>query len=201
LKQPLRLERLTENNFETFSSFLNCEDSGCYCSFWHQKISSMEEWEKRKGSEPEKNKTCMLDKVRSRFHLGVLVYRAEELVAWVSIGPLPEFFWAWRRTAQIGDAAKSIAGIVCITRKTEIRDTLPESEILDALKEYSRQQGWSAMEGYPFDQAAIDQHGEGITWAGFPADFERAGFQKTDSHWLSSKDYPRAVYRFDLMAD
>ena len=102
MSDQLELKPLTEENFEEFASFLNCEDSGCYCSFWHQKFTSMEEWDKRKAKAPELNKSCMLDRVRSKFHLGSLVYRGKNLVAWVSVGPLIDFYWTWRRVAQLG---------------------------------------------------------------------------------------------------
>ena len=198
MDQAIRLERLTEKNFEDFSSFLNCQDSGCYCSFWYQKWSSMEEWDQRKASSPELNKSCMLDKVRSKFHIGVLAYQGDQLVAWISVGPVPEFYWAWRRSGQLGDAAKLTACIPCITRKTSVRDHLPESVLLEALKEYGRAQGWTNIEGYPFDRSAIEQHGKAVTWPGFPEDFERAGFQRVDAHWLSSPAASRSIYRFDL---
>lgn len=198
MKKIIRFERLSENNFELFSQFLNCQDSGCYCSFWYQKWSSMEEWEKRKSESPELNKACMLDKVRSKFHLGVLAFQGEEPVAWISIGPVHEFFWAWRRVGQLGAEAKNIACIPCITRKTSVRGTLPESELLIPLKEYAKNQGWKAMEGYPFDRVAIDQHGEAITWAGYPEDFDKAGFKRIEDHWLSSKEAPRSIYRVDF---
>lgn len=157
MNRHLRLERLTETNFEEFSKFLNCQDSGCYCSFWHQKFTSMTEWDQRKAEAPELNKSCMLDRVRSRFHVGVLAYQGEQLVAWISVGPLPDFYWAWRRVGKLGGDAKTVAGILCITRKTEVRDTLPESELLEALKGYGKSQGWTTIEGYPFDRSAIDK--------------------------------------------
>ncbi len=59
MNSGIRFERLTESNFETFANFINCEDGGCYCSFWHQKFGSMHEWDKRKAEEPDKNKSCM----------------------------------------------------------------------------------------------------------------------------------------------
>jgi hypothetical protein len=55
----IRLVRLTEENFETFASFINCEDGGCYC------FSSMDEWDQRKSTEPEKNKACLLERLRA----------------------------------------------------------------------------------------------------------------------------------------
>ncbi len=194
----IRLERLTEQNFEKFSSFLNCHDSGCYCFFWHQKFSSMEEWDKRKAESPELNKSCMLDKVRAKFHLGVLAYKGDELVAWISVGPVIDFYWAWRRVGSLGNAAKSAACIPCITRKKELRDSLPESELLEALKEYGSEQGWDSIEGYPFDKEAHDKHGKAVTWPGFSEDFERAGFKRAGEHWINSSEYPRSIYRFEL---
>jgi len=194
----LELRNLSEKNFEEFSTFLNCQDSGCYCSFWHQKFSSMDEWHERKKKSPELNKSCMLEKVRSKFHLGVLVYRKNELVAWISVGPFVDFYWAWKRVAQLGDAAKNIAGILCITRKTTARDSLPESELLKYLMPYAKTQGWTSVEGYPFDRAALDKHGSAVAWAGFPEDFQKAGFKRIADHWLNSGDYPRSIYEMQL---
>ena len=194
----LRLEPLSEDNFEAFSSLINCEDAGCYCSFWHQKWSSMEEWDKRKAEAPDKNKACMLEKVRSRFHLGVLVYRGNEIVAWMSVGPMPEFYWAWKRAGQVGDSAKTVAVIPCITRKTEYRDEVSEASILHELRTYGKQQGWSAIEGYPFDRETIDRLGDAATWPGFPEDFVEAGFKRVCDHWLNSKEYTRSIYRMEL---
>jgi hypothetical protein len=158
----------------------------------------MEEWDKRKAEEPGKNKACMLEKVRSRFHLGVLVYRGSEIVAWVSVGPMPEFYWAWKRVGQTGDAAKTVAVIPCITRKTEFRDQVSEASILTALRSYGKQQGWSAIEGYPFDRETIDRLGDAVTWPGFPEDFAEAGFKRVGDHWLNSKEYARSIYRMEL---
>jgi len=194
----IRLERLTEDNFEIFASFINCEDGGCYCSFWHQKFSSMEEWDKRKSEEPEKNKACVLEKLRARFHLGVLAFQGDELVAWISVGPLPDFYWAWRRVGQLGDSAKTVAAIPCITRKTEVRDRVTEASLLMALRSYAKEQGWTAIEGYPFDRETIDRLGEAVTWPGFPEDFAKAGFQRIADHWLHSKEYSRSIYSLEL---
>jgi hypothetical protein len=195
---PIRLEQLNEQNFEAYSKFLNAHDSGCYCSFWHQKFSSMAEWDKRKAEEPDLNKSCMLDKIRSRFHLGVLAYKGDQIVAWVSVGPATDFYWAWRRLSALGDTAKTVAIIPCITRKKELRAELPESELLKALKDYGRTVGWSAIEGYPFDRVAHDKHGHAIAWAGFPEDFERAGYKRVGEHWLHSPEHSRSIYRFEL---
>ncbi len=158
----------------------------------------MQEWDERKAKNPELNKSCMLEKIRSKFHLGVLVYKNTELVAWVSVGPIVDFFWAWKRVGQLGDSSKGIAGILCITRKTSVRDDLPESEILKALIPYAKSLGWTSIEGYPFDRSVLDRHGNSLAWAGFPEDFENAGFHRIGDHWLSSADYSRSIYQMNF---
>lgn len=199
MSTDIRFERLTEDNFETFSNFINCEDGGCYCSFWHQKFASMEEWDKRKAKEPEKNKSCMLEKIRSRFHLGVLAFQGETLVAWLSVGPVIDFYWAWKRVGQLGDSAKTIAAIPCITRKTELRGQVTEASLLKALKSYGKEQGWTSIEGYPFDRETITRLGDAVTWPGFPEDFAEAGFKRIGDHWLNSPEYARSIYRIELV--
>lgn len=195
---PIRLEKLTEANFETFAGFINCEDGGCYCSFWHQKFASLEEWDQRKANEPEKNKACVLEKIRARFHLGVLAYQGDELVAWISVGPVTDFHWAWRRIPQIGESAKSVAAIPCITRKSDLRNRVSEASLLEALKAYGKDQGWTAIEGYPFNQETIDRLGDAVTWPGYPKDFSEAGYQRVGDHWLNSQEYGRSIYRVEL---
>ena len=158
----------------------------------------MEEWDKRKAEEPEKNKSCMLERIRSRFHVGVLVYRDADIVAWVSVGPMPDFYWAWKRVGLVGDNSKTVAIIPCITRKTEYRDKITEASILQELRAYGKEQGWTAIEGYPFDQETIDRLGKEVTWPGFPEDLVEAGFQRIGEHWLNSKEYARSIYRVEL---
>lgn len=194
----LRLEKLTEKNFEAFASMINCEDGGCYCSFWHQKISSMEEWDAKKTNTPDSNKACVLEKVRAGFHAGVLVYRNQDLVAWVSVGPLTDFYWTWRRVGQLGDASKSVAGIPCVTRSEKFRSQVCEIEILKTLTPYAKAQGWTTLEGYPFDRETIDKLGEAVTWPGFPEDFIAAGYTRVSEHWLNSPEYRRSIYRLEI---
>ena len=158
----------------------------------------MDEWEKQKSETPERNKACVLEKIRGRFHLGVLAYRDKDLVAWISVGPLTDFYWTWKRVVQVGENAKTIAAIPCITRKTEFRNVVSEASLLTALKQYGKEQDWTAIEGYPFERETIDRHGSKFTWPGFPEDFMEAGFNRVDSHWLSSTEYPRSIYRVEL---
>lgn len=195
----IKLETLSEKNFEIFAEFINSQDAGCFCSFWHQKFTSMNEWDEQKAKRPESNNACMLERVRSHFHLGVLASQGDQMVAWISVGPMIDFYWTWRTVAQIGSEAKTTAAIPCITRKTEFQDTLPESALLKPLREYGKTQGWTAIEGYPFDTETIEKVGSSITWAGIPKDFSEAGYERIADHWLSSPEYKRSIWCANLL--
>ena len=195
----IRIEKLSEKNFKDYES-LTCRQAhgGCYCSFWHQKWTSMADWEKCQKETPEKNRQLVFEKVRSGFHVGVLVYQDSDLIAWLSVGPLPEFYWTWKRVALIGEAAKDIAGITCFTITEKFRGQGLQSKILETLKSYGKEQGWKKIEGYPFDASAIEKHKQDVLWPGITKGFEQAGFSKIAPHWLSAPEWERSIYSVDV---
>jgi len=195
----IRIERLCESNFADYES-LTCRQAhgGCYCSFWHQKWASLAEWEKSQKETPERNRQMVFEKMRSGFHVGVLAYQGSDLVAWLSVGPLIDFYWTWKRTIQVGEDAKSIAGITCFTVAPQHRGKGLQAKVLEALKLYGKEQSWKAIEGYPFDESALEKHKQEVIWPGLAKGFAKAGFTRTDPHWLSSPDAERSVYRVGL---
>lgn len=133
--------------------------------------------------------------MKTGFHVGVLVYQENNLIAWVSVGPIIDTYWFWRRVAQLGDEAKTTAGITCLTIAPEHRGKGTQSEILKSLVLYGRVQGWTAIEGYPFDQTTFEQHGKAVSWPGHTAGFEDAAFSRIDKHWLSQDGWNRSIFR------
>ncbi|MCB9026011.1 MAG: hypothetical protein H6625_06820 [Bdellovibrionaceae bacterium] len=195
----IRIERLSEKNFPDYEK-LTCRQAhgGCYCSFWHQKWQSMADWEKCQKETPERNRQLMFEKMRSGFHVGVLAYQNSDLLAWISVGPLIDFYWTWKRVAQIGEDAKSIAGITCFTIASDFRGKGLQSKILESLKDYGKEQGWKAIEGYPFDPSALEKHKQDVIWPGLTKGFERAGYKRTGPHWLSNPDAERSIFTVEL---
>ena len=200
MEATITIERFSDANIEHYEQLTKQGDDGklCYCSFWHSKWSSMADYDQAKKDHPERLKACVVERMHSHFHVGVIAYADGKPCAWVSVGPLTDFYWAWRRVGQLGDAARTVAAIICITRKTEARDRVTEASLLSALVPYAKQQGWSAIEGYPFDRETLDAKGEAVTWPGFPEDFQKTGFVRSGDHWLNSPEYARSIYRFEL---
>ncbi|NUM87860.1 MAG: hypothetical protein HUU37_01525 [Bdellovibrionales bacterium] len=195
----IRIERLSEKNLPDYEKLTSCESGGgCYCSFWHQKWTSMADWEKCKKETPGVNRQIVLEKMRSGFHVGVLAYQGDSLAAWISVGPLIDFYWTWKRAIQVGEAAKSVAGILCFTVAPASRGQGLQSKILEALREYGKSQGWSAIEGYPFDDSALEKQKENAVWPGLAKGFIGAGFTRQGAHWLTGPGWERSIYRADL---
>lgn len=196
----IELRKLTLENFKDFESLTHCESGGgCYCSFWHQRWSSMEAWENCKKETPEVNRGIVYEKVRSGFHVGALAYQNESCVGWISVGPLTDFFWTLKRLGSVSDDPNKTAGIVCITIAPTHRNQRLQLKLLLALKTYGGQQGWTAIEGYPFDPHAIKKHGKEVLWPGTTQSFELAGFKRAGPHWLSQESAPRSIYRLDVL--
>lgn len=195
----IRIERLSEKNFADYEKLTSCESGGgCYCSFWHQKINSMSEWDNRKKENPSLNRQIVFDKMQTGYHVGVLVYSDAELIAWVSIGPLVDFYWSWKRVVQVGEEAKSVAGIMCFTMSPQHRGKGLQSRVLKALQEYGKEQGWTAIEAYPFDTSAIEKHKDLVVWPGISKGYIEAGFTRISSHWLSNPEAERSLFRIEL---
>lgn len=199
MSTPIAIRQLTLDNFSDYETLTSCESGGgCYCAFWHVKVSSMAEWDSRKSETPQLNRAAVYEKVRSGFHVGALAYQGDKLLAWISVGTLPEFHWTWKRVAQVGESANTVAGITCLTIAKEFRGAGLQSKILNALKSYGREKGWKAIEGYPFDASAVERHKEQVLWPGLTKGFEQADFIRSGPHWLSTPEAERSTFRFDL---
>jgi len=196
----IRIEQFSDHNIADYEKLAKFGGDGklCYCSFWHQKFSSIDEYDQMKKDNPERLKACVVDRMHSNFHVGVIAYIDDKPAAWISFGPLTDFYWSWRRVVQIGDEAKHTAGIMCFTLAPEFRGQKLQPKILDELKGYGASRGWKSIEAYPFTDAAIEKHGIALQWPGRTKGFENAGFKYLSAHWLSSPAAERSIYKFEL---
>ena len=196
----IRIEQFTDKNISDYEKLTKLGDDGklCYCSFWHAKWNSMAEYDQVKKDNPERLKACVVDRMRSQFHVGVIAYAGDKACAWVSVGPLIDFYWSWKRVSHIGEIAKTTAGIMCFTIAPEFRGQKMQSEILAALKIYGKEKGWTSIEAYPFSNEAIEKHGLALKWPGVCAGYEKAGYTKLQDHWLSSAEAQRYIYKLEL---
>jgi len=199
MNAKIELRALSHDNFADFEKLtVGGKHGGCYCAFWHQKFNSVEEWQQREREAPEKNRECMRQRVDSGFHVGVLAYESGKLAGWVSVSPVSEVYWAWRRVPALADKARSTACITCIALSPEFRGKGYQKRILKSLCEYGKKLGWEAIEGYPFDSEAVEKLGADVHWPGLIKGFSEAGFGRVAPHWLSNDQAPRSIYSIKL---
>ena len=200
MSNAISLEQFSDRNIADYEMLTGKGDDGkiCYCSFWHGKWGSIEAYDNVKRTNPEQLKACVIDRMRSNFHVGVLAYVKEKPCAWVSVGPIIDFYWAWRRVGQLGDEAKNTAGIMCFTVADEFRGQKMQVKVTEALKQYGKEKGWKRIEAYPFSYHAIQKHGKALLWPGLTENYEKSGFSKLQDHWLSSPEAERFIYKHDL---
>ncbi|USN48510.1 MAG: hypothetical protein H6626_05305 [Pseudobdellovibrionaceae bacterium] len=191
----IEIKRLDKNNFSDYETVTTLDkEKPCYCSWWHIKPESMEKYDEEKKKNPEKFRNCILSKVENGFHVGVIAYENDDPIAWISVGPIPQFFWAWKRILKLGEKAESTAGIMCFNTFPKHRGQNRTVEILKALSDYGRKLGWSGIEGYPFDKTALEKHGDAVLWPGLTEEFIDSGFERLEDHWLSTPEASRSIY-------
>jgi hypothetical protein len=203
----LQIRPLTLANFADFATLTACGDDGavCYCSFWHVKVASFAEYTAMK-EDPTQLRDMMRARVQAGFHVGALAYDVasdarETLVAWISVAPLPEQYWCWKRAAALGvERAATTAGITCLTLAAGARGQGMQRHVAVALREYGRARGWTAIEAYPFDDAAIAASTKPLAWPGFARPYVEAGYARTEAHWLSKPGSERWIHRAELSA-
>ena len=191
----IEIAPLSEENFSDYEIVTTLDkDKPCYCSWWHIKPTSMQAYDEEKKSNPTKFRECVRTKMKTGFHVGVIAYESKVPVAWISVGPIPEFYWAWKRVAALGEAAPGVAGIMCFNTFPDFRGKGRTAEILAELAVYGKSKGWVSIEGYPFDESAVKEHGMAVLWPGLTEEFKQADFVRVDSHWLSGEKAMRSIY-------
>ena len=158
----------------------------------------MADWEACQKNTPERNRQMVFEKMRSGFHVGALAFDGSTAVAWISVGPVTENFWTWKRVAALGERAADVAGITCLNIAEGHRGSGIQGKVIAALKEYGRQLAWKTIEAYPFDASAIKRHGDGVLWPGTTRAFEEAGFVRLGAHWLSQPEFERSMFGCDI---
>ena len=195
MSPEIRIERLNTKNFHDYEALTSLnKEKPCYCSWWHTNPESMEKYDQEKKENPNKFKNCVLNKVEHGFHVGVIAYENDTPIAWISVGPVNQFFWAWKRVIELKEKADKTAAIVCFNTAPSFRGKNKFAPIMEALIDYGKKQEWIAIEGYPFDESAIKKHGDAVLWPGLTLEFQKSGFKRVTDHWLSNENAERSIY-------
>jgi len=128
---------------------------------------------------------------------GLLAYRADRAVGWVSLGPREDYarLASSKILAPIDDTP--VWSIVCFVVSRKVRGQGVATALLDAAMDYARGRGATMLEAYP-----VDTSGERIAAAnayhGTLGMFERAGFTVAERRQWNKTSPVRPIVRKGL---
>ncbi len=119
--------------------------AGCWCMFWRL---SRKDWNR---SQYEPNRLAMKAIVESGEIPGIIAYRDQTPVGWVSIAPREKFFSLQRSDVLAPVDDKAVWSIVCFFIPRKMRKQGNMLPLIQAALDYARSQGARIVEAYPFD--------------------------------------------------
>ena len=128
---------------------------------------------------------------------GLLAYRDEQAVGWVSLGPREDYerLVTSRILAPVDDAP--VWSIVCFVVSRRARGQGVATELLAAAIDYGRKHGATMLEAYPVDTSDGRVPAANAFHGTLPM-FERAGFQVVERRQWNAKTPVRPIVRLAL---
>jgi GNAT superfamily N-acetyltransferase len=164
---------------------------GCWCMHY-----------RRSGSAPSLSSVAR----RSRAHRaglkalidtgrppGLVAYRGEIPVGWVSLAPREEFARLVRSPVMKPVDDKPVWSIICFVVPAEHRGQGVARALLQGAIAYAREHGATVVEAYPVDKR--DQSKDDAMWFGAKSMYDHAGFEE-----VARRKPTRPVVRLDLRA-
>lgn len=130
---------------------------------------------------------------------GLLAYRGNEAVGWISVGPRVDYHRIARSRATPPVDEERVWVIPCITVRREVRGQGVATGLIRAAVDYARKHGAPAVEAYP----RADRERVNDEWAfyGTEALFKKAGFKKVRGTLPIPKGWtPRVTMRSNEIA-
>lgn len=107
---------------------------------------------------------------------GLIAYRGDEPVGWVTLGPREQFAKLQRSPVMKPVDAQPVWSIVCFVVPPRHRHQGVASALLQAAVAYARGQGATLVEAYPVDKA--ERGADEWLWHGAMSMFDKAGFEE-----------------------
>ena len=159
---------------------------GCWCAYWRLRHVDFE------ATSAAEHKAVIRDRVHGDLPPGLLAYRDDEPVAWVSVEPRERFeAFAHARVYRPVDETP-VWTVTCFYVAEDARGEGLMAPLLVAVTAHVRERGGVAVEGYPEYPACVADSGTPGYMGLVPA-FEAAGFEQ-----IATLSNDRPVYRATL---
>jgi GNAT superfamily N-acetyltransferase len=163
----------------------------CWCA-WYRVANR--DWT---NSTPPQNRGLLEELAAGVQAPGLVAYRGDLVVGWVSLGPREDFerLVNSRVLAPVDD--RSVWSIVCFVVGKRERGQGIAGALLTAAIEHARANGATTLEAYPVD-TGDGRLPSASVYKGTVSMFERAGFTVVARRQASAKSAPRPIVRLEL---
>jgi len=161
---------------------------GCWCMAYRRSGS----WEPPAGMTRGQASRAELKALVDAGHPpGLIGYRGEAPVGWISIGPREEYARLERSPVMKAVDDRPVWSIVCFVVPGEYRGQGIARALLEGAVAYARDQGATLVEAYPVDKPARSR--DDAMWFGAKSMYDNAGFEE-----VARRRPHRPVVRLDL---
>ena len=163
----------------------------CWCAYF--RVRGMN-WS---NSTPASNRALLANLAERQTAPGLVAYRDDRAVGWVSIGPRADYErLAYSKVlAPLDD--RPVWSIVCFVVGRRERGQGVAVALLGAAIEHARANGATSVEAYPADTGG-DRISSASAYHGTLSMFERAGFTVAARRPASPNSAPRPIVRLEL---
>jgi GNAT superfamily N-acetyltransferase len=156
--------------------------SNCWCTWWRQTGAEFDRGIRQRGAG---NKALLGELTAADRQPGLVAYRDNRPVGWISVAPRPEYgrvirspsVGPGRRSPEAAD--EGVWSIVCFWMPRAERGKGIAIALLRAAVEHARAGGARVLEGYPVDTAG-ERHPQSSVFTGTLAMFTRVGFTEVE---------------------
>jgi ribosomal protein S18 acetylase RimI-like enzyme len=107
---------------------------------------------------------------------GLIGYRGDAPVGWVSIGPREEYAKLKRSPVMKAVDERPVWSVICFVVPSKYRRQGVAQALLDGAVAYARKHGARLVEAYPVDKSA--RSNDEYMWFGAKSMYDRAGFEE-----------------------
>jgi hypothetical protein len=189
-KNKLEIRPLTQERWSDLESLFGPKgaDGGCWCMYWRLVRKQFDAGRGR----GEPNRMMFKKIVETGKPVGLLAYADKIAVGWMAIAPRAEYPTMDRSNVLKRVDHKRVWSISCFYTAKGFRHSGVTAALIEAAKDYVRQQGGAIIEGYPIVPHS-DKVSPGSAYTGLHSAFLKAGFTEVARYSAS-----RPIMRFEL---
>lgn len=149
---------------------------GCWCMYYRHSGADASRPLPAGQSRAEANRAEFKALVDMGRPVGLIGYRGDVPVGWVSLGPREDFEKLKRSPVMKPVDERPVWSVICFVIPAEHRGQGVASGLLKGAVAWARSQGVTLLEAYPMDKP--DRAADDSMWFGAKSMFDRAGFEE-----------------------